>query len=41
MTKEDYENKLSLLSGVLDYEQFREADVVIEVDPIFSSISFR
>ncbi|XP_047095370.1 glyoxysomal fatty acid beta-oxidation multifunctional protein MFP-a-like [Lolium rigidum] len=30
MTKEDYENKLSLLSGVLDYEQFRDADVVIE-----------
>uniref|UniRef100_A0A0E0L1J6 enoyl-CoA hydratase n=1 Tax=Oryza punctata TaxID=4537 RepID=A0A0E0L1J6_ORYPU len=30
MTKEDYEKKLSLLSGVLDYEQFREADVVIE-----------
>ncbi|XP_048550671.1 glyoxysomal fatty acid beta-oxidation multifunctional protein MFP-a-like [Triticum urartu] len=30
MTKDDYENKLSLLSGVLDYEQFRDADVVIE-----------
>uniref|UniRef100_A0A0D9WFM0 Uncharacterized protein n=1 Tax=Leersia perrieri TaxID=77586 RepID=A0A0D9WFM0_9ORYZ len=30
MTKEDYEKKLSLLSGVLDYEQFRDADVVIE-----------
>ncbi|KAF0927601.1 hypothetical protein E2562_034570 [Oryza meyeriana var. granulata] len=30
MTKEDYESKLSLLSGVLDYEQFRDTDVVIE-----------
>ncbi|KAG8067897.1 hypothetical protein GUJ93_ZPchr0005g15965 [Zizania palustris] len=30
MTKGDYEKKLSLLSGVLDYEQFRDADVVIE-----------
>lgn len=30
MTKDDYEKKLSLLSGVLDYEQFRDADVVIE-----------
>uniref|UniRef100_J3M6B7 Uncharacterized protein n=1 Tax=Oryza brachyantha TaxID=4533 RepID=J3M6B7_ORYBR len=30
MTKEDYEKKLSLLSGVLDYEQFRDADLVIE-----------
>lgn len=34
MTKEDYEKKLSLLSGVLDYEQFRDADVAIEVDPV-------
>jgi 3-hydroxyacyl-CoA dehydrogenase len=34
MTKEDYEKKLSLLSGVLDYEQFRDADVVIEVDTV-------
>jgi 3-hydroxyacyl-CoA dehydrogenase len=31
LTKLDYEKKLSLLSGVLDYEQFRDADVVIEV----------
>uniref|UniRef100_A0ACD5U364 Uncharacterized protein n=1 Tax=Avena sativa TaxID=4498 RepID=A0ACD5U364_AVESA len=30
MTNTDYEKKLSLLSGVLDYEQFRDADVVIE-----------
>jgi enoyl-CoA hydratase/3-hydroxyacyl-CoA dehydrogenase len=34
MTKEDHEKKLSLLSGVLDYEQFRDADVVIEVDTV-------
>lgn len=40
MTKEDYEKRLSLLSGVLDYEQFRDADVVIEVDPIFTSTFF-
>ncbi|CAL4907728.1 unnamed protein product [Urochloa decumbens] len=30
LTKEDCEKKFSLLSGVLDYEQFRDADVVIE-----------
>ncbi|XP_062231207.1 peroxisomal fatty acid beta-oxidation multifunctional protein MFP2-like [Phragmites australis] len=30
LTEEDYEKKLSQLSGVLDYEQFRDADVVIE-----------
>ncbi|GJN14161.1 hypothetical protein PR202_gb00949 [Eleusine coracana subsp. coracana] len=30
LTKLEYEKKLSLLSGVLDYEQFRDADVVIE-----------
>ncbi|KAL6631071.1 hypothetical protein ACP70R_028411 [Stipagrostis hirtigluma subsp. patula] len=30
LTKEDYEKKISLLSGVLDYEQFRDADIVIE-----------
>jgi 3-hydroxyacyl-CoA dehydrogenase len=40
MTKEDCENKFSLLSGVLDYEQFRDADVVIEVDPISIYILF-
>nr|CAB3465481.1 unnamed protein product [Digitaria exilis] len=30
LTQEDCENKFSLLSGVLDYEQFRDADLVIE-----------
>ncbi|KAK3138997.1 hypothetical protein QOZ80_5AG0376290 [Eleusine coracana subsp. coracana] len=30
LTKLEYEKKLSLLSGVLDYEQFRDADIVIE-----------
>ena len=39
LTKEDCEKKFSLLSGVLDYEQFRDADLVIEVDPI-SMFSF-
>lgn len=34
LTEEDYEKKLSLLCGTLDYEQFRDTDVVIEVDPI-------
>ena len=34
LTVEDYKKKLSLLCGVLDYEQFRDTDVVIEVDPI-------
>jgi enoyl-CoA hydratase/3-hydroxyacyl-CoA dehydrogenase len=30
LTKEDCERKFSLLSGVLDYEQFRDADLVVE-----------
>ncbi|XP_066362494.1 glyoxysomal fatty acid beta-oxidation multifunctional protein MFP-a-like [Miscanthus floridulus] len=30
LTVEDYKKKLSLLCGVLDYEQFRDTDVVIE-----------
>ncbi|KAF8720007.1 hypothetical protein HU200_024778 [Digitaria exilis] len=30
LTQEDCENKFYLLSGVLDYEQFRDADLVIE-----------
>ncbi|AQK85259.1 peroxisomal fatty acid beta-oxidation multifunctional protein MFP2 isoform X1 [Zea mays] len=30
LTEEDYEKKLSLLCGALDYEQFRDTDVVIE-----------
>jgi hypothetical protein len=34
LTEEDYEKKLSLLCGALDYEQFRDTDVVIEVDPV-------
>ena len=40
MTKEDYEKKLSLLSGVLDYERFRDADVVIEVDSVLYKYFF-
>ena len=40
MTKEDYEKKLSLLSGVLDYEQFRDADLVIEVDSVLYKYFF-
>jgi enoyl-CoA hydratase/3-hydroxyacyl-CoA dehydrogenase len=40
LTKSDYEKKLSLLSGVLDYEQFRDADVVIEVKFIFLPFSY-
>nr|CAD1840063.1 unnamed protein product [Ananas comosus var. bracteatus] len=30
MTQESYEKTLSLLTGVLDYEQFRDVDLVIE-----------
>jgi hypothetical protein len=40
LTKSDYEKKLSLVSGVLDYEQFRDADVVIEVKSIFLAFSY-
>ncbi|KAL6844990.1 hypothetical protein ACP4OV_025163 [Aristida adscensionis] len=39
LTKEDYEKKLSLLSSVLDYEQFRDADLVIEA--IIEDISLK
>jgi enoyl-CoA hydratase/3-hydroxyacyl-CoA dehydrogenase len=30
MTKEKYEKTLSLLTGVLDYEKFKNMDLVIE-----------
>lgn len=30
MTQEGFEKALSLLRGVLDYEQFRDVDIVIE-----------
>jgi 3-hydroxyacyl-CoA dehydrogenase len=30
MTQEGFEKALSLLRGALDYEQFRDADIVIE-----------
>ncbi|KAJ1262443.1 hypothetical protein BS78_09G117000 [Paspalum vaginatum] len=37
LAKEDYENKISLLCGVLDYEQFKDMDLVIEavIEDIF------
>lgn len=31
MTKENFETALSLLKGVLDYEDFRDVDLAIEV----------
>lgn len=31
MTREKFEKTLSLLKGVLDYESFRDVDLVIEV----------
>lgn len=33
MTEEKYEKALSRLTGVLDYESFRDVDMVIEVMP--------
>ncbi|WVZ98184.1 hypothetical protein U9M48_043653 [Paspalum notatum var. saurae] len=37
LSKEDYEKKFSLLCGVLDYEQFKDTDLVIEavIEDIF------
>lgn len=34
MTQEKFEKTLSLLKGVLDYESFRDVDMVIEVSKI-------
>ena len=31
MTKENFEKTISLLKGVLDYESFKDVDMVIEV----------
>lgn len=31
MTKEKFEKTISLLKGVLDYESFKDVDMVIEV----------
>jgi enoyl-CoA hydratase/3-hydroxyacyl-CoA dehydrogenase len=43
MTEEKFEKTLSLLTGVLDYEKFKEVDLVIEAsiitDPVWSCIS--
>lgn len=38
MTQEKFEKTLSLLKGVLDYESFRDVDLVIEVR--CSSVNF-
>lgn len=32
MTEERFERALSLLTGVLDYERFKDVDLVIEVN---------
>ena len=41
MTKEKCEKTLSLLTGVLDYESFKDVDLVIEVSSSFMFSSFR
>lgn len=37
MTSEKFEKAISLLKGVLDYESFKDVDMVIEVIPMSSS----
>lgn len=34
MTEEKFERTLSLLTGVLDYEKFKEVDLVIEASTV-------